>query len=57
MVIMDETLFTSVKTGKLVWVDAGMYYRFEPNKLPFDYSPSNKISLQLTKTALAGKKF
>lgn len=50
---MDEHLFKSTKTGKLVWVNEGMYYRFEPNNLPFDYIPSNKISSQLTKTALA----
>lgn len=48
---MDERLFISQRAGKLVWVNEGMYHKFEPNELPIEYMPSNVVGRQLTKTA------
>lgn len=50
---MKEEAFTSKLTGKIVWVQEGMYYRFEPKLLPFEYIPTINVRLQQTKTALA----
>lgn len=49
---MKEELFTSHLTGRAIWVPQGMYFRFEPNSLPFRYIPSIKVMQQQTKTAL-----
>ena len=48
---MDENQFTNILMGKLEWVAEGMYYRFEPNNLPIQYIPSNKVQQQVTRTA------
>ena len=53
---MDEREFTNKEMGKLQWVDGGlggMYYRFEPRKLPLNYTPSTKVLRQMTSTLLA----
>ena len=50
---MDEREFINKEMGKTQWVQEGMYYRFEPAKLPLKYVPSSKVLQQLTKTALA----
>ena len=50
---MDEREFTNKEMGKVEWVTKGMYYRFEPAKLPYNYFPSVKIMRQLTQTVLA----
>lgn len=50
---MDEREFTNKEMGKLQWVAEGMYFRFEPQKLPLKYSPSIKVLRQMTKTSLA----
>lgn len=50
---MDEREFTNSKTGKLVWEQNGMYYRFEPNPLPFkEFVPSQSLITALLNTAL-----
>ena len=50
---MDEREFTDSKTGKLVWEQNGMYYRFEPNHLPFkEFMPSQNLINSLLNTAL-----
>ena len=46
--IMDEREFTNKSMGKLQWVVDGMYYRFEPKKLPLDYKPSIKVLKQMS---------
>lgn len=53
MIIMNEKLFENTETGKLHWIPEGMYYQFEPKKLPFNYNPSFNVMRQLTKTLLA----
>jgi Fic family protein len=50
---MDEREFTNKDMGKLTWVTNGMYYQFEPQKLPLKYSPSAKVLRQMTITSLA----
>jgi Fic family protein len=50
---MKEHSFTDKKLGKLIWVPEGMYYRFEPKKLPLEYTPSSKVIQQMQKTFLA----
>ncbi len=50
---MDEREFTNKEMGKLQWVAEGMYFRFEPQKLPLKYFPSTKVLRQMTKTSLA----
>lgn len=50
---MDEKDFANSKTGKIVWEQMGMYFRFEPNLLPFkDFTPSQLLGNALLKTAL-----
>ncbi len=50
---MDEREFTNKEVGKLQWVSDGMYYRFEPKKLPLIYTPSIKVLRQMTNASLA----
>ncbi len=50
---MDEKDFAHSKTGRLFWESNGMYYRFEPNTLPFEFQPSKQLLYQLTRTSLA----
>ncbi len=50
---MDEKDFVNSKTGKVVWEQNGMYFRFEPTTLPFkDFSPSPALGNALLNTAL-----
>ncbi|MBI2133903.1 Fic family protein [Candidatus Woesearchaeota archaeon] len=50
---MDEKDFVNSKTGKVVWEQNGMYFRFEPNPLPFrDFTPSPALGNALLNTAL-----
>ncbi len=53
MLIVDEKLFTNKNSGTLEWVQEGMYYRFNPKKLPVTYIPSSKVLRQQTMTVLA----
>src|SRR3989344_5451108 len=50
---MDEKDFANSKTGKVVWEQNGMYFRFEPNPLPFrEFTLSPALGNALLKTAL-----
>ncbi len=50
---MDEKDFVNSKTGKVVWEQKGMYFRFEPTSLPFkDFIPSPALGNALLSTAL-----
>ena len=40
---MNEKDFVNTKTGKLDWDIQGLYYRFEPNRLPLDFKINPKI--------------
>jgi Fic family protein len=50
---MNEAEFTSTKTGKLVWEQKGVYYRFEPSQLPFEINETPQLSAQAQKTIAA----
>lgn len=50
---MKENEFTSQRTGKLAWVEKGMYYRFEPAELPFQIEITPAIEKQAQKAAVA----
>lgn len=50
---MKENDFHSKRLGKLVWVDKGMYYRFEPKLLPFKLERQAEIETQAQKAAVA----
>jgi len=50
---MDENNFVKNVTGKLVWENQGMYYKFEPSNLPFKFDESNELSGQAQNTMLA----
>ena len=45
-IIMNEKLFENKDMGKLRWIAEGMYYQFEPKRLPITYSPSFKVMCQ-----------
>lgn len=49
---MEEKDFADSKTGRLVWEQNGMYFRFEPNPLPFDFKPASNLGNLLLSTAL-----
>ena len=50
---MNEKDFANSKTGKVIWEQNGMYFRFEPNILPFkDFTPSPALENALLNTAL-----
>ena len=50
---MDEKDFLISKTGKVVWEQNGMYFRFEPKPLPFkEFIPSQALGNVLLSTAL-----
>jgi Fic family protein len=49
---MNEKDFANSKTGKLVWEQNGMYFRFEPKELPLDFQPDPALSDLLMSTAL-----
>ena len=50
---MNENNFVKNVTGKLVWENQGMYYRFEPSNLPFKFDESVELSGQAQNTMLA----
>lgn len=50
---MNEQDFISNRTGRLLWDPHGMYYRFEPNELPFDLNETPELSEQAQRTMLA----
>lgn len=49
---MDERDFQNAKTGKLFWETNGLYYRFEPNRLPLPFQSSLAIGDHVFRTAL-----
>ncbi len=50
---MDEKDFVNSKTGKVIWEQNGMYFRFEPETLPFkEFVPSSALGNALLSTAL-----
>lgn len=50
---MNENDFTESKTGQIVWEQNGLYFRFEPNPLPFkDFIPGPALGNALLNTAL-----
>jgi Fic family protein len=48
---MDDGDFKNSKYGKLVWNQDGMYYNFEPNKLPFNFDTDKEYNNLLVETA------
>lgn len=53
LINMNETEFTSKKTGKLFWEQNGAYYRFEPSPLPIEIRENPELSAQAQKTMAA----
>jgi Fic family protein len=49
---MKEINYIKNQTGTLEWESKGMYYRFQPNNLPFKIEISQELVNQLQKTAL-----
>ena len=49
---MNENDFKETKTGKLVWEQNGMYYRFEPNKLPLVFQEDEELKSLLVETSI-----
>jgi Fic family protein len=50
---MEELQFKSERTGKLQWESQGMYFRFEPKKLPFEIKNKPSLINKLTETAIS----
>jgi Fic family protein len=41
---MDDSLFKDSKTGKIIWEQKGMFYRFEPNLLPIPFKQTDEMN-------------
>lgn len=49
---MSEKDFENTKTGKLIWDTQGLYYRFEPNDLPLEFSVKSEVQNLIIETSM-----
>lgn len=49
---MNENDFKSPQFGKIVWNNKGMYYHFEPKKLPFEFKGDKEYNKLLVETSI-----